>query len=56
MKRFDKIIADFYITLHNLKDLRDGKFEVEDTSADVEKTPDSKQEEITVSQEEGTQQ
>ena len=56
MKRFDRIIADFYITIHNLRDLRDGKFEVEDTSVDTEKTTENTSEEIAVSQEEGTQQ
>ena len=40
MKRLDKVISDFEITINNLQLLKEGKFEVEDTSVDSVKTPD----------------
>ena len=56
MKRFNTIISEFEITINNLQLLKEGKFKVEETDAETVKTPDNEQEEITVSQEEGTQQ
>lgn len=56
MKRFDRIISDFYITIQNLKDLKEGKFKTEDTSVVDDKTAEEKSEEISSIQEEGTSQ
>ena len=56
MKRFNTIISEFETTINNLQLLKEGKFKVEETDAETVKTPDNEQEEITVSQEEGTQQ
>ena len=56
MKRFNTIISEFETTINNLQLLKEGKFKVEETDAEADKTPDTEQEEITVSQEEGTQQ
>lgn len=56
MKRFNTIISDFETTINNLQLLKEGKFKVEETDAEAVKTPDTEQEEIAVSQEEGTQQ
>ena len=56
MKRFEYIISDFYGTIQNLKDLRDGKIKDEDTSVVDDKTTEEKSEEISPTQEEGTHQ
>ena len=56
MKRLDRIISDFYITIQNLKDLKEGKFKGEDTSVVDDKTVDEESNEISSTQEEGTHQ
>ena len=57
MKHFNEVISDFYITIQNLKDLKEGKLpsdeilETEDTSVVDDKTTDCEQEEISSTQE-----